>query len=93
MNKGYEAVKEIKKKYELEKLTPHHKLIVEILKEHGEISSTDFYSFYKKEAGKQGLKVKSSRSFNNYVAELVELNYIKVERAKVRGNVRLFKIV
>jgi len=91
VEKGYEAVKEIKKKYELEKLTPHHKLIVEILKEHGEISSTDFYSFYKKEAGKQGLKVKSSRSFNNYVAELVELNYIKVERAKVRGNVRLLK--
>jgi len=91
--KGYEAVKEIKKKYELEKLTPHHKLIVEILKRHYEISSTDFYCHYRREAEKQGLKVKSSRSFNNYVAELIELHYIEVERAKVRGNVRFFKVV
>jgi len=42
VNKGYEAVKEIKKKYELERLTPHHKLIFRILKKNGAISSTDF---------------------------------------------------
>jgi len=35
VEKGYEAVKEIKKKYELDKFTPHHKLIVRILKKHG----------------------------------------------------------
>jgi len=93
LDKGYEAVKEIKKKYELERLTPHHKLIVRILKKHGEISSTDFYNFYKRQAERQELKAKSSRSFNSYVTELIELNYIKVERAKVRGNIRLFKVV
>ncbi|MHA1829824.1 MAG: Cdc6/Cdc18 family protein [Candidatus Heimdallarchaeaceae archaeon] len=93
IEKGYEAVKEIKKKYELERLTPHHKLIIDILKKQGELSSTVFYDLYKKVAHKRGLRLKSRRSFNNYVSELIGLNYIKVDRAKVRGNVRLFKIV
>jgi len=93
VDKGYEAVKEIKEKYELERLTPHHRLIVRILKKRGEISSTNFYALYKREADTQGLKAKSSRSFNNYVADLIELNYIKVDRAKFRGNIRLFKVI
>ena len=93
VDKGYEAVKEIKRKYELERLTPHHKLIIGILKKRKEISSTDFYNLYKREADKQGILAKSRRSFNNYLADLIELNYIKIERAKVRGNVRLFKAI
>jgi len=93
VDKGYDAVKEIKKKYELERLTPHHKLIVRILKKHGEISSTDFYNLYKGEADNQELKAKSQRSFNNYVTDLIGLKYLKVERAKTRGNVRLFKAI
>jgi len=91
VDKGYDMVKEIKKKYELERLTPHHKLIVRILKKHGEISSTDFYNFYRREAEKQELRAKSQRSFNNFLTDLIVLNYIEVDRAKVRGNVRLFK--
>jgi len=92
VDKGYDAVKEIKKKYELERLTPHHKLVVRILKKHGEISSTDFYNFYRREAKKQKLKAKSQRSLNNYIADLIELKYINVERARTRGNVRLFMV-
>jgi len=57
----------------------------------GEIFSTDFYDLYKKEADKQGLRAKSLRSFSNYITDLIELDHIKVERAKVRGNVRVFK--
>jgi Cdc6-like AAA superfamily ATPase len=66
-------------------------LILKILKNRGEISSGNFYDIYRKEADEQGLKVKSHRSFNNYLADLIELNYVKVERAKTRGNVRLFR--
>ena len=38
------------------------------------------------------LDPKSSRTFSNYVKELVELGYLKSERAKVRGNVRSFVV-
>jgi len=90
--KGYETIKEIKKKYILETLTPHHRLIVDLLRNGREISSTEFYDMYRKRAMKLGLKAKSRRSFNNYIAELNKLGYIKVERAKNRGNVRLFSL-
>ncbi|MCW4003689.1 MAG: AAA family ATPase [Candidatus Bathyarchaeota archaeon] len=93
VGRGFEEVKEIKKKYDLEALTPHHRLILTILKEHGEISSTEFHGLYKKEADKQGLKAKSQRSFNKYIADLIKLNRIEVDRAKMRGNVRLFRCV
>jgi len=93
VEEGYEAVKEIKKKYELEKLTSHHRLIIKILNRHKEISSTNFYNLYKLEANKQEMIAKSRRSFNNYLADLIKLNYIKIERAKVRGHIRVFKLV
>lgn len=44
----------------------------------------------KLECKKLLLNPKSSRTFSNYVKEVVELGYLKSERAKVRGNVRLF---
>jgi len=91
VEEGYEATKEIKKKYELERLTAHHRLIVKILKQCKGISSSDFYEIYKWVAKKRGLNVKSRRSFNNYLTDLIELNCVKVERARVRGNVRLFR--
>lgn len=89
VDRGYEEVKEIKKKYYLDRL-PHHKLIVEIVKKHAGIISSEFYETYRQEARKQGLNPQSQRTFSNYVNELIELGYLKFDRAKTRGNVRLF---
>lgn len=91
VDKGYEEVKEIKKKYYLERLTPHHKLIVDIVRENPQISSKNFYNVYKHECKKLALTSLSSRTFNNYVRELLELGYLRYERAKLRGNVRTFR--
>ena len=88
--KGFEEVKEIKKKYNLEALSPHHRLIVEVAKENPGILSTNFYEVYQKEARERGLNPKSNRTFSNYVSELIELVFLKVERANIRGNVRSF---
>jgi orc1/cdc6 family replication initiation protein len=93
VEKGYEEVKEIKRKYYLERLTPHHKLLVDIVRKNPQISSENFYNVYKLECKKLLLNAKSSRTFSNYVKELVGLGYLKFERAKVKGNVRLFKTV
>ena len=83
-------MKKIKKKYYLERLTPHHKLMIEIIKDNKKVLSSNFYNFYKQKSRRQGLRPKSKRTFNNYINDLIDLNYLKVERAKVRGNVRVF---
>jgi cell division control protein 6 len=92
VEKGYEEVKEIKRKYYLQRLTPHHRLMVEIVRKNPRILSSNFYDIYKHESRECMLNPKSSRTFSNYVNELIELGYLKVERAKVRGNVRSFRL-
>jgi len=91
VEKAFEEVKEIKRKYYLERLTPHHKLMVEIVKKNPKILSRDFYDVYRRETKRHGLNPKSSRTFSNYVTDLLESGYLEVERAKVRGNVRSFR--
>ncbi|MEM0084926.1 MAG: primase-like DNA-binding domain-containing protein [Thermoproteota archaeon] len=93
VKKAYEEVKDIKRKYLLEKLGEHHKLIYEIVKKNPSITSSEFYEVYKKEVKEHGLNPKSDRTFNNYINELIELGYLKVDRAKTRGNIRLFNVV
>jgi Cdc6-like AAA superfamily ATPase len=76
----------------LEKLGEHYKLIYEIVKKNSGITLRDFYEAYKLEAIKKGLNPQSNRTFNNYVNELISLGYLRVDRAKARGNVRLFTV-
>lgn len=92
VSKAYEEVKEIKKKYYLERLTSHHKLIVDIVRKNPQISSDNFYKVYKLECRKLLLDSKSNRTFSNYVKKLVELGYLKPERVRIRGNVRSFVV-
>jgi len=93
VEKGYEDAKKIKTKYYLERLTGHHKLIVDIVRKNPQTSSDDLYNSYKLECKKLSLLAKSNRTFSNYVKELVELDYLKSERARVRGNVRTFSVI
>lgn len=90
VEKGYEEVKYIKRKYLLEKLGNHYKLIYEIVKKKPGITSKKFYETYKKETKKRGLNPKSNRMFNNYINILIRLNYLQVERVKTKGNIRSF---
>jgi len=92
VDRGYEEVKEIKRKYYLERLTPHHKLIVDIIRQNPQTSTDNLYNIYKLKCEKLSLLAKSSRTFTNYVKELVELGYLKSERARARGNVRMFSV-
>lgn len=93
VQKGYEEVREIKKKYYLKRLTSHHKLIVEIVKKNPKILSKDLYDDYVHQSKRSGITPKSRRTISNYINELIELGYLRVERAKTRGNVRSFKLI
>jgi Cdc6-like AAA superfamily ATPase len=88
----FEEVREIKRKYMLEKLGEHHKVLYEIIKENPGICSSDLISIYEKEIRQLGLEPKSSRTLSKYLNKLVALKHIKFERASARGNVRTFSI-
>jgi len=87
---SFADVRQLKQKYQLETLSPHHKAIVKLLQTHKEISSSQFYGLYRRKAGSSGIKAKSARSFNNYLKDLLDLKLIDCERSNVRGNVRIF---
>ena len=90
VEKAYEEVMEIEKKYMLEKLGAHHKLIYEIVKKNPGITSHELLLKYRNECRKMDLIPKSERSLTSYINDLISLHYVNVERAKVRGNVRKF---
>jgi len=93
VDKALEEAKEIKRKYQLEKMGEHYKLIYEIVKKNPRILSSNLFNFYRKEAREHGLNPKSIRTFSNSVKELIELGYLRIERAKIRGDVRMFKVI
>ena len=90
VKKGFEEVKDIKRKYMLEKLGEHHKLIYEIIRENPGMTSCKLISTYKGECKNIGLEPKSPRTLSNYVNKLLILKHIKSTRASMRGNVRKF---
>jgi orc1/cdc6 family replication initiation protein len=92
VERAYEEVKEIKRKYMLEKLGEHHKLIYDIIKKNPGITSSELISAYKNECERIGMESKSSRTLSDYLNELIALKQIKSERASVRGNVRVFSV-
>lgn len=92
VEKAYEEIKEIKKKYMLEKLGEHHKIIYKIIKESPATVSSELISTYRSICKNMGLEPKSERSVCSYIDELINLGYVRVERAKIRGNVRKFSV-
>ncbi len=63
VKKGFEEVGEIKRKYMLEKLGEHHKLIYEIIRENPGITSSELISTYRSECRRRGLGPKVSQNF------------------------------
>ncbi len=92
VEKGFEEVKEIKRKYMPEKLGEHHRLIYEIIRENPGITSCKLTSTYRNECERIGLEPKSPRTLSNYVNKLIILKHIKSTRASMRGNVRKFLV-
>jgi Cdc6-like AAA superfamily ATPase len=90
VKKGFEEVREIKRKYMLEKLGEHHKLIYEIIRDTPGITFKKLILTYKNQCEKEGLRMKSSRTLTNYINRLITSGYVKFERANTKGNVRLF---
>jgi len=89
--KACEEAKEIKRKYTIEKLGEHCKLLYDIRANPG-ITSGKLFEAYREACMRAGLKPKSQRAMRNYLSELIALKYVRSERASTRGNVRSFQL-
>ncbi|MCP4259362.1 MAG: AAA family ATPase [Planctomycetes bacterium] len=87
------AVKETRKAHVLSSLTKDHRMLFEIVKQKGRILSGDFWEEYLQRCSKLRRRPLASRTFSDYANRLVQAGLMTSERARVRGKVRLFKIV
>ena len=87
------AIKETRKAYVLSSLTQDHRMLYEIVKQKGKILSGDFWQMYLSHCEQAKRKPLASRTFSDYANRLVQAGLIASERARVRGKVRLFKVV
>jgi len=87
------AIKDTRKAHVLSSLTKDHSVLYEIVKEKGKILSGDLWEEYLQRCSKLRRKPLAPRTFSDYANRLVQAGLIVSERARVRGKVRLFKVV
>jgi Cdc6-like AAA superfamily ATPase len=73
--------------------TEHRRILFEIVLARKDVHSGDLWTAYLAEAGQKGLNPIALRTFSEYMNKLGEIGLVKVSRARVRGKVRLFKVV
>ena len=91
--KGYSRAKRLKKTYRLDKLTPHHKILYDAIRENPSILSGGLWAEYTQRCGKKKIKPIARRTYTHYIIGLTETGLIKAERATVKGRVRSFRVV
>jgi len=87
------AAKETRKTCILNKLTQDHRILYEIVKQKRRILSGDLWEEYLQHCSRLRRKPLASRTFSDYANRLIQASLITSERARVRGKVRLFKVV
>jgi cell division control protein 6 len=89
---GYNSAKDLKKTYLLNKLTTHHRMLYEIVKERREINSGELWETYLERCKAENKPAIALRTFSEYMNKLIELDLVRWDRALVRGKVRVFKM-
>jgi Cdc6-like AAA superfamily ATPase len=86
-------IRVIKKTYLLNKLTTDHRILYDVIKSRKEILSNELWEAYLSGAKKKGIQPIALRTYSEYVNKLRDLGLIKADRARVRGKVRVFRVV
>jgi len=89
---GFTSAKGIKKTYLLDKLTSHHRILYEIVRERKEINSGELWEAYLSRCRAENKPPIALRTFSEYMNKLIELDLVRWDRALVRGKVRIFKV-
>ena len=92
VHKGHVSAKNIKKSYLLNKLTEHHKLLYNLIKEKREIMSGELWKQYLRKCHNLNRRAIALRTYSEYINKLIEIGLVQSDRALVRGKVRVFKI-
>jgi Cdc6-like AAA superfamily ATPase len=85
IDKAWDSIKELKKKYLLEGLSWHHRVIHGIIKEQPGISSGNLRDVYLKLCNQGGKKPIAMRTLSAYLARLIEMKLIASEQVEKRG--------
>jgi len=92
IREGYNSAKDIKKTYLLNKLTTHHRLLYDLVKERKTIHSGHLWKVYLERCAELNKQAIALRPFSEYMNKLIELDLVQWDRALVRGKVRVFKM-
>ena len=91
IREGYNSAKDIKKTYLLNKLTTHHRLLYDLVKERKTIHSGQLWKVYLEKCAELKKQAIALRTYSEYMNKLIELDLVQWDRALVRGKVRTFK--
>lgn len=92
IKEGYNSAKDIKKTYLLNKLTTHHRLLYDLVKERKTVNSGKLWKLYLERCTSLKKQPIALRTFSEYMNKLIELDLLQWDRALVRGKVRIFKV-
>ena len=88
---GHNSSRGSKKAWLLERLSSHHRLLYDLVKEHGQINSGELWEAYLDECREINKPPIALRTFSEYMNKLIELDLVRWDRALVRGKVRVFR--
>lgn len=92
VEKAHNTVKGLKKSYILHRLTKHHRMLYEIIKENPQILSGKLWRLYREQCKKEKTQSIALRTYSEYIRKLIVTGLVKAERALVRGKVRAFSL-
>ena len=93
VRKAWTATQELRRQYVLGKLTPDHRVLYRIVAYQRQILSSDLRQLYLVECSRTKRKPVAERTFSDYVNDLKRAGLADVERARVKGKVRLVRIL
>ena len=74
-------------------LTEDHGMLYQLVAQRKGALSTDLWEAYLQRCSRANRKPIASRTFSGYVSQLVRMGLLSCERARVKGNIRLLKLV
>ncbi len=89
---AHTSAREIRKDALLARLSSHHRLLYDLVRQKGEVNSGELWEAYLAESSRLGRPAIALRTFSEYMNRLIELELVQWDRALVRGKVRVFKL-
>jgi cell division control protein 6 len=92
LRRQWEAARAASQDAALRQLTEDHRIVHEIVKEHGQILSGSLWQQYVHRCAERRRTPLAPRTFSEYANRLIQVGLITSERARAKGKVRLFKV-